>query len=175
MISTSNRYLAFLGLSRDGITKYPTDVGIYRVTNVKPSGLPTDAGFYGILFIFGSGYYTHLYVDMHSNAWIAWSEEPGNGITQPPTTWHKLGMNLRSGAGTVYVNANAYVDVDVTFSTPYAEAPVVVPTGGHAGKYDNSGVMLLSTTTTGFKLRVYNKSTGAAELFYRWIAAPDNP
>lgn len=81
----------------------------------------------------------------------------------------------RAGAGTVYVNANSYTDVDVVFTVPYSVAPVVIAIGGHSGKYDNSGVMLLSTTTTGFKLRVYNTSSGAAELFYRWTAMPANP
>ena len=82
---------------------------------------------------------------------------------------------IRAGAGTAYVNANSYTDVDVVFTVPYAVAPVVIPVGGHAGKWGNSGVMLLSTTTTGFKLRVYNVSSGAADLFYRWIAMPANP
>lgn len=84
-------------------------------------------------------------------------------------------MGIRSGAGTAYIAANSYADIDVAFSAPYTIAPVVVATGGHSGKYDNSGVMLLSTTTTGFKLRVYNVSSGAADLFYRWIAMPANP
>lgn len=82
---------------------------------------------------------------------------------------------IRAGAGTAYVNANSYTDVDVVFTVPYAVVPVVIPVGGHAGKWGNSGVMLLSTTTTGFKLRVYNVSSGAADLFYRWIAMPANP
>lgn len=84
-------------------------------------------------------------------------------------------MGIKTGVGTAHVNANSYTDVDVTFATPYAIAPVVVASGGHSGKFGNSGVILLTATTTGFKLRVYNASSDAAGIYYQWIAAPANP
>ena len=62
MVPINNRLIVFLGLSADGITSYPKTVGIYRVTNVKVSGLPSDANPYGTLIIMGIGYYMHLYV-----------------------------------------------------------------------------------------------------------------
>lgn len=86
MVPINNRLIVFSGLSADGITSYPKTVGIYRVTNVKVSGLPSDANPYGTLIIMGIGYYMHLYVDHNNNAWIAQAEGEGS----KPTAWRKI-------------------------------------------------------------------------------------
>lgn len=70
------------------------------------------------------------------------------------------------------VNANSYVDVNVAFGSAFSDMPAVVVSGAHSGKAGNSGVILLSTTTTGFSLRVYNNSVTAGSVSYRWIAVP---
>ena len=90
MISKSNRSVVFRGLSLDGVLSYPNQIGIYRIVT-KPSGLPSDANDYGTLFIFGIGYYVHLYVDVDSNAWIARSNAmEGEANVNKPTTWRKI-------------------------------------------------------------------------------------
>lgn len=86
MVPINNRSIVFLGLSNDGITSYPQTVGIYRVTNVKVSGLPSDANAYGTLIIMGIGYYMHLYIDHTNHAWIAQAEGEGS----KPTAWRKI-------------------------------------------------------------------------------------
>lgn len=86
MVPINNRSIVFLGLSVEGITSYPQTVGIYRVTNVKVSGLPSDANAYGTLIIMGIGYYMHLYIDHNNHAWIAQTEGEGS----KPTAWCKI-------------------------------------------------------------------------------------
>lgn len=86
MVPINNRSIVFLGLSVEGITSYPQTVGIYRVINVKVSGLPSDANAYGTLIIMGIGYYMHLYIDHTNHAWIAQTE--GEGLK--PTAWRKI-------------------------------------------------------------------------------------
>lgn len=84
------RYITFKGLESKGITNYPTEVGIYRITHSLPAGLPADAGAYGALLIFGIGYYIHLYTDLNSNAWIGRSGEGAGDSVAAPSVWKKL-------------------------------------------------------------------------------------
>lgn len=70
------------GLSLNGISEYPTAVGVYRVTgNNGITGIPNN-GSYGVLIIAGMGYYLHIFID--SNNKIYFSRTDGLVV---PTKW----------------------------------------------------------------------------------------
>ena len=51
-------------ITYDGVTSYPTNGGVYRITHVI-NGLPADTSGYGMLAIFkGQNYELHLYKDL---------------------------------------------------------------------------------------------------------------
>lgn len=80
------REKALYNTNTSGITTYPTEPGMYRVTQ-SVTGLPTGlSNYYGVLFIYGAGsYYNHVYIDVNQNMYYAY-----NGSTGAPATWRKV-------------------------------------------------------------------------------------
>lgn len=76
------------GLSLEGITTYPTAVGVYRITAGKPTGLPGLASPYGELMIYGFGYFTHIYQGYSGDIWVGRTE----GTVQAPPSWNPIQM-----------------------------------------------------------------------------------
>lgn len=84
LLKNSKRNLAFLGLSNSGITSYPTEVGLYRITTGASSlGLPAN---YGVLLVTGCGFYLHLYVSSEERMWLGHTSD----IIQLPPVWKEV-------------------------------------------------------------------------------------
>lgn len=85
---------ALYNTNTTGITSYPTEQGLYRVTQ-SVTGLPTGlSNYYGVLMIYGAGtYYTHVYVDTNQNLYYAYK-----GSTGAPTAWKQV---LPTSGGTI--------------------------------------------------------------------------
>ena len=88
--------------------------------------------------------------------------------------WTRLTTNadIQAGNVTSSVSANSYVDIPITFNTPFNAAPAVVV--GFNGKPSTIGAWCYcyahSITSTGFSVRVTNVTSGAANPSVHWIA-----
>ena len=62
----------------NGISSYPTQVGIYRIVGAV-GNVPFN---YGVLFIFGAGYFAHLAIDTDGHVYIGFTADR---VVQPPS------------------------------------------------------------------------------------------
>lgn len=73
------------------------------------------------------------------------------------------------------VNANSYLDRDVTFPKAYSTTPIVlanIASTSTAGAVGSISVAAINITTTGFTLRVFNAGSANRSPALQWIAIP---
>lgn len=76
---------ALYNTNTNGLAAYPTEPGLYRVTQFV-TGLPSGLNnYYGVLMIYGAGsYYNHVYIDSNLNQYFAYKASTG-----APASWKK--------------------------------------------------------------------------------------
>lgn len=99
-------------------------------------------------------------------------ENGGTGGTSVAAA--RVGLGIQSGrVAAADIAASTYRDVRVTFGTPYATAPNVVPGLNSSSTAWQSGrisVTALNITTAGFTMRIYNADTVTRAPAASWIA-----
>ena len=71
------------------------------------------------------------------------------------------------------VSANSYKDYEVTFNKSFSSAPIVVAcfqSTSTAGAFGNCTLGIVSTTATGFTVRVFNGDASGRAPNINWIA-----
>lgn len=85
----------------------------------------------------------------------------------------ELNRNIQSGAVTITAAANAFTEVNVTFSKTFSSMPIVVcglKSTTSSLAYNSLAMMVDNVTTTGFKLRVSNNNSTTFAPNIQWIA-----
>lgn len=85
------------------------------------------------------------------------------------------GLFTSGSVGNTNVSANSYADVNVSFGKTFDHVPMVIVTPRSSSTGVNMGsvsfaVLTGSTTTTGFKIRIFNNTSNTRGYAFDWIA-----
>lgn len=157
-LSVSNSVLSttLKGMSIDGITSYPTSVGVYRVTANKPSGLPPYASSYGTLIIYGAEYWGHIYIGSNNDAWITRTSSLSTAPSE--TSWKQISNNTMASRSETDLNDITELGVWRLVNTPTDNAPNVLGATGAQFASASLEVTGLGTDMLIQKLTVTNNS-----------------
>ena len=173
------RSTVFNSTDTNGITTYPTEPGLYRVTK-SVTGLPSGlSNYYGVLMIYGAGsYYNHVYIDSNLNQYFAYK-----GSTGAPASWKQV-LPTSGGTitGTLTVNSTLTQAAGQLFSAGGSIEMHPSTSAGYGGFIDfhynndssdyteriigyNGNITMQSKTDTNMSLVIKSpKSSGQVEL-----------